>query len=1509
MASKAIVQNNEGGLNVDDQQVYVYHGDYLDALDVQPITTQGRSIGSHEIRKGNVKQYQKTVTLAQNKKIRINGILGSSAFNIRFLYTNGVSIGTTGTFSSPATLQTAINTLFSNTFWVKTFTLGSDYLILELAPKLSGGSASVGFDYQALSIGTAKVSIVTIQEAYDINMQGEMQTIGSFNMLNDSIEWSCSINPNIDSSIKNIQAITAAFPAVVTINNHGYSTGAYVTISGLVYPDAANGVCLIERLTANTFSLLGVDRTSYPAYSNVGQAQQIPNGLGEIGVAIKNENDQTWNYTPLIKSKKFNFSPDRQIDAVCEDNAFQKSFYWTDDFNPPAVMYYKGNYAINGFLNFINSQNIYDYEGLIDQINLQDSNPNLQISFDSQTQAGGFLLCGNYRYAARLVSVANTNTTWSLLSNEVAVSKGNIYATPNLILGDDGNVVSGKANVLNISGNIPSTYKYVEVAYIQYNGNSFTGKIFKRVLLTDSGQQTIQVIHNGDETDTQDLDIGTLNTLYAGYRTAKNIAIIDNRMTLSNLTIDTQYDFSEYAGKITYSIEKQLLPAVMGVNADFQLGEYKNPYNVFNNMGYMLKERYRFYVQFKLRGSNSITQPFYIDDVVIDCTTTTRKVGALSNYDLNVQIGGSWYVYVPYVNFYWYDLNFLVGGIPVRELVEEAYIMRVDLSAVESKRQILSMGMMGLGVSAYLKNKNNPSNFAQFYYTDPATYAAANPLDPPSTPLYGMYPFVLEPNRTGVNPSVTTAWNNSFYTYPGTGSDSNFTAQRKLVFLYNQDVQLNVSAITYNAGDQIINYGQPSIVNFNSYTSSTNPLLNTASYFPSYIGTFPMITGRDDNSNPVQTVNVNEVVFMSAGDQKTMSSFATVISKYFSWYYVDVPQANGRPVNIRSGYVAAVATDLTKQTANQDKGFYFYQYYRPLTATNQYGTPQESRNIVWTGASLKINSTTSPAGNSTSVFGGDVFTQESNIRLREPIVAPANGGNGNAGMGSGVLYYAQNLGNCQLRGAYKNADGSIDLTSYPFPTFPNTLTFPDTIYKWTAYPQESFTYNNGYTYHNNINSFRAFNANNAYSNDLPTTIAYSDIKSQGSIQDSYRTFLPLNRKDLDLTFGEIIWMGNTNGELFCLQKRKYVRLFFNSSNILITTEGSEAVMGDGGVLTRKPQTLSTYGCQHKWSVVVGRSAGGNDTVYWWDVDNAAIVRFGADGVVPISIRGKMDSFVRNNIQFLYGKDTPANGTGICGVWNDLYKEVIWSVRANKTVTPYDPTLSYDIGEVVAYTFNNGYYTTFNKTQDIYICTEDSAAGQSPQSAPSQWSAIPHNDKNYYNEYSIVWNEVKNKFVTFRTPLPKIFVRYKNTFVTPRPVSPVHYMYEENTGDYGVYYLDSNTGNKLQAQAFIESVINYDPNLNKTAEALRLETYTTPERVEVRTVDQYTYMTSADFTLREGHYDSPVKSPVINGSSPDADNGKMFGDYIAVKFIFAVGVKQLLRTVIMKIRPRTRYYNR
>jgi len=1575
MEKKAIIQSNLGGLNTDSEPVEVHNGDYLDALNIRGGSEYGASKEAIEIIRGNNYAFAIEHILAQNKIILIEGIgVGAPASpDIAFYYPNGEFISNTNGFTDVAGCEAEIDLLFPSSHFTVTYTSpDASTLYVEIEAKTD----IIGFDYIAVADNapTTALVITTVQEAWTEDMAGVPKVIGSKDINNDLFFFATPNDALQESQTPiNILGITSAFPPEVSCASaHGFSEGQQVLIKDTVGTsvsvfytgDLPNGVFLVHLTGTDTFELVGVDATDY-TYVSGGTTESAVVGVGIIGVATRDDNTDSWTNYSLLISREFNFSTQKQIDCDGERNGQGVSLYYTDDFNNPRVFYYKGAYQNNGALHSVDPANIYLLGGISDQSRLSPSALGLTVTFDSQI-GGGNLKSGNYRYAVRLLTASLTGTAWTELSNPI-----NVYAattgSPFNIRGDNTAITySAKSNVLTITGSNLGLFRYVEVAYIHYTGTSFEGAIIGRTSIID-GASAISFVHSGYENTTTALDIGTLNSAGAVYATAKNLRIVDARLVLSNLSLNPPVDFTAFTEAIEYSLLKDTITGVGSPSAqvsgvgDFYYGEYADPTNVFNKVGYMLLETYRFGMVYELKDG-SFTPPFYLGyDITIDCTGNASCVAPLTDYDLNDADGTNPDVYIPYIRFHFPNLNTRVGDQLFSEVVARIHPFRAEVV----NPYVLGSGIVICSVSDKMRDFNSTFPTSQTYMYWTRMGEAPNS----ATPRYGENPYFIDQDI--YDPTYV----NFNFGYPPTAPTESFSAKPQYSAFYSPDLYMGGGSIAWKSGDSLINLGAP-VIAANPFAVAPNtttvPYTNVFAY--DGVGIFSWKNGRDDGANPPQIATVNELYFCQAEGEVTFLS-GDIYTKRLSYSQLTTGIA---PNNINmhevfSSHPSPVmyTTALVPVTANPDVGVYNAIYTR-YTA-DPYGDFRNN-SFVPTGAVYDLSTDT---GAILDTFGGDTFTQRQYLKTLSPVAVgvaanvspttdPSLFSSRYRGAGIGIEFYCQSRVNTQMQ-YYQPITSAI-----PYPTDVAKPDGTNLVEEWLSrLPMDTYHYDQGYSIRNQINNQRAYDPDTPIIADLPSTIAWSEEKPNDSLDDNYRVFLPLNIRTESLNFGEINHMENLNGELMVIQVSKYLREYFNSTSLLTTTEGSEIVTGDGSVLGRKPLTVSTYGTRNKWSCVKGKSAGGDDEEYWFDADHKLILRYGRDGLIPISIRGNMDAWCRNNLTWAALHDTPAHGEGVCGVWNDLYKEVIWSVRAKREVQAWTagdtyenleavsfvplqqggwsaatntPTLAdgsgtemwgyvatdagtvdfgagdidFVIGDYVVYSagfwakFN---YATFSQTGEIYIANQSVSAGESPLLNPEKWDIVAHTNNLYYNEWSIAWTELRNKFNSYRSPLNKIYLTWKNSYLSPRITDFENVVFEENVGSYATWWdIESAVYPALVVNGYITSVFNALPNYQKTAEAVRIDSYITPYHVDFTTQTQQSYLDDTDFLLRENYYDSTVKNDsTVSAENPnglnDVDTGNIYSEWISAKFVFLAGTYQKLKMIILKTRLRTRFFNK
>lgn len=1590
-----------GVLDTDSSPELVKPIDYTDAKNIQPLTNNTESSKSHIPVKGNTLAFSLGSVTAQNKKWRIYTSWDNASTKhgtVYFFDQNAQLMYDPTTYATPIYFLLNVDNVTQATHLstgggggLVAFFGGGNYTCTGVNVTNLGTSGTGYIEIELLTISnydwdiisttsTTFIPLITdsefeievVQEAIDVTLTGENNDIASYDLLGDLFLLSTPQRNLPTVVVDNVPSLPIAMLITVTINvaptpdvyrvtcsnPHNLSSGMKVQISdvdiltpGIVSP---NGLWIINVINATTFDLLEYYNvtTGMTATASTGKITLYTEGIGEIGVAQKDVNTAVWTYTKLLRTKQWNFRTKKQTDfRVGERTSVKDSLYWTNDYEIPRCFYYNRpqdgifeNYAygsngllpltgdLNGAISIINPNGHYSYRTINEETKLLLSPTGAKLAFTTQSQGGGQVPSGNWRYAFRFLSDSLSATEWSELSNPINVYTAGT-SSPQDIHGDAAGVVTGKINNFHITGIIPALFKYVELAGINYVGNAIEGWIIKRVLL-DGVSSTIDISHTGTETAMQNLDVPTVNTKYEPIETVKNMNVIDKRMILSNVTIAGQRDLTTWAQTFKHTLLKKSITSVgTAVAGTLQFGEYQDPQNVNKYMGYMDNDTYRVGVKAKYKSNGFWSDVFWIDDICFTTFATnlnpagnpaSTRTGATDGRvaglpDFNLTNAGAASTYTSYVNINNIDTNYLIDGIRIRDLFDEIEIVRSECIP-----EILACGIGILGLDATTAN------------IQAADYGATN--------IY-----TLEPQ-----PASSAATDIMECGYPVVASYN----QPLYAAFYSPDILFDFSSITYQAADKIINHGVPQIIStqLNDNTGG-NPLIGN-SFNSQWSGYTQATSNVATFTVQINTLAANGAITVGEGSSHTFGG--DTFWKRVADVRAGANSGTFYQNNVKGLVFKGGANFIKLAGVAGDYGYYYMQYYRALT--NKYGDPLTSK-YVTCGATLKIDNSP-PAIANIDVFGGDTFTQLSYFRSRLASIDTTLP----LGLGHGFSFYSQNRVNAQMK-------------------FPSSAAAP------SEYPNISSSfwlervgndndqYQSGYTIRNQVTSGIAFDPNIDQVTDLPATIFYTGVKVLDSPQDGYRVVLPLDRHDLDISDGEIVQHEDFNGELFTEQPLKIQRQFFNSRGELQTSV-TAIVVGDGTVMSRDGQTITSYGNSHKWSHIKGKSIGGNDTVYWIDITAKRAFRLASDGTISISdIRG-MKSFFANNLQWVIGKDTPADGNGICGIWHDRFNQAVWTVMGHR-YTPYNwkTGITYSsVGMLVAYQPST--FSTYEKTGELFLLKSAASSitpvavyplpnvittltgtttltittttnhllvsgdqvklrGVSGLSAdinetfytityvgvnsftitvsaltnayvgssgsivevnPKYWTFIPHTDNNYYNEYTIVYSEYKKGFTCFLTPKPRIYNQWQTGYLNPSPISPLSDIFEANTGTELTFFPSGSHPSQTE-DGFIEAVINKGSEQAKTFISVDVDSDVTPDKMDFTTTTQKTFLTSSEFEQNEGSFYSDVKEDsTVTATNPTGlnslDTGLMSGKYMKAKFYFAVATYNRLVNFII-----------
>ena len=1275
--------------------------------------------------------------------------------------------------------------------------------------------------------------------------------------------------------------------------SHNYINSGLVILKGT----PIDGQYIVQVISPTTLRVLG---TTFTANFSLGNANFYPTCFSEFGVAKKDKQTGVWDYIRLVRTDQWNIRALKQPEiGGAEDNIFRKSFYWCDHYNPDRVFYYKGPYVQDGAIKSNNAQGEYDYTTIGQETKLIQNNQDASIRFLSQSSSGGNLLSGTNRYSGRFLSDDKT-PTGNYLEPTGQINVYSAAGTPNTIGGDEGGAVTGKVNTLLVAFK-PNLFRYFELISVYYTGGSQTAVLVKRVEISP-GQSMLTVSHTGSEPASEDFDIGQLLTLNTIYDISKTLTLVDNFMVRSNMkTSSKQYDLSGFFKTFKHIIERKEIDSIGGTHpsspfSPLAIGEYQVPLNMESLGGFMFFETYRILAKVRYKDG-SISQLFWVDDIKIDFNTfnitatptspnfTNRRganIWTANGY--KIRVGRS--TFVPYIDFYGYDLNYIIDGQPIQELIDEIIIERADVI-----REVLSSGVTVMGVGNFAlptpPAAQIPYNISFYHSVNPEVFADVAP-----------FPFVpgnhfLESN-IGFYPPLTT---NPLYPF--------FPAKRDWGFYYSADGIFNdYHSVLPN--DQIISFGS-------ALTTAQEQVLPTGSL------SFDNVNFAEYREFlcDIPTSVPNTVIIDDGGfviEKETFGGVKVVNSVF-------VEASSGQNYYINQPCLALHFTSNLNDTGlANDYGMYQSYYYRGISVydnaydpdTSKYGNRLQSKGVV---ICEKIDTSLyfgfiNP-GTTNGAFGQDVFTQATFMKLRSPLKdyssdfqnvvdAPEH-----QGYGGGIMFYSQNIVNSQM--VFKDTEEDYNTWSYP------NVTLFDWMYWWKGF-QDNVPYDQSYNYINKPSTDVMYDSDVIIS-QLPATYFYSARKPLNSFIDPYRQFFPLNFVDESLNNGELTSHVVFNNQIYGLQLRSFRRRFMNSNAVLRTTQGQEAIIGDGSVLARVSEEISNIGCENKFSVLIGRSRGGNDVLYWWNLEINSIVRYGLDGTNPISLVQALEPFVRENTKWLRGKDYPAGGEGICAVWNETHKEAIWTAKGYAALNDrgeYNADTQYFYLDKVV--FGAFQYASLGMIQ-----------GESPDEG-SQWVMIYDIQGNYTSDYlrffvnifTLVFSELQNGFINNdRSYHPNIYFQFEDTYLSSGKVFNFTGMFEHEVGLRGSFY-------GVQYDGYDQWVFSEPMNMAKNFGHIMVRSEVAPYRMDFETnilnavtgEVKKTYMIASDFTFRDGYYVAPIHNDSsitidnVSGSNTSfgLDNGKLNGDFIKVKLTYQKGIYQNLKEIVCNFTVTPKYNN-
>ena len=583
------------------------------------------------------------------------------------------------------------------------------------------------------------------------------------------------------------------------------------------------------------------------------------------------------------------------------------------------------------------------------------------------------------------------------------------------------------------------------------------------------------------------------------------------------------------------------------------------------------------------------------------------------------------------------------------------------------------------------------------------------------------------------------------------------------LFLSND---LDNQVIKYSSGDYLKIMGLPRVLGYNADYKSGNDKTGVitellGSVFNGTENEMTLATYPIEDSSTINFDSVGDIIYNTTADLYYKPSTSTLNNAYTNAKGIAIATTN---------YVA------TKFFTENDKNTFMAFYIRPIDLNT---VDYKNYKPVPTGEIIRITASTPDMLPATTVYGGDTYTQKV-IRkeaswFTDPIPTGVVPAPTPKVISTVMTFYAQNRLNSQLfytdttapEGTW-NLQGSKSLYKYLFP-FASAAEIVD----------EQHNFDKSYIGANQVNRISPYNPLLPYPTSNPTRIYYSDEKAVGSLYDAYRKVKPLNFVDLELQNGAISAIYDIRDVMVVIQPTFVGAIPYAADTLIQSDSTAKILVGSGTVYSNRVYPLSSFGTSLKTMSCKGYNSNGNPQVYWMSDDFSNFNRYDYSGVKILSSDNNMRTWFLNNTQNI------KNEFDVNIYYNTKKEDVVMTSRAVKVFPTWNPAITYSALTYVSYGAA-GRWKNFEQIPSIYV-SNTTNTNSNPFDNPSDWAFIDPANSTYYNMWSLIFNEKRNNFTTFMSPLQKRYFKHNNLTLTPRGV----------TTKGLIYQMDNVNGNYLQ----------------------------------------------------------------------------------------------------------------
>jgi len=314
----------------------------------------------------------------------------------------------------------------------------------------------------------------------------------------------------------------------------------------------------------------------------------------------------------------------------------------------------------------------------------------------------------------------------------------------------------------------------------------------------------------------------------------------------------------------------------------------------------------------------------------------------------------------------------------------------------------------------------------------------------------------------------------------------------------------------------------------------------------------------------------------------------------------------------------------------------------------------------------------------------------------------------------------------------------------------------------------------------------------------PTQLWASDVKINGELADSWRSFPLTHKTEVDGIYGPINRIRSFKDNLMFYQDRAFGIASLDEKSVIQDDSGQELVLGTGGVFPTYQYMSTNSGTIHQFSVVDTENA-----IYHYDARLKKFMKF-AGGVEPVSDLKGMSSFFAEEVT---GSITATDKTlraatpvGVHGVYDPRYNRVLYtflSGNENKGINEYEDKDGNFVFPAGSYILVGGI---------TYFCEDGLTI---PATVPATTPDISEMEEFIVKStaFTIGYSEVLQAFESFYAYHPGMYLEYGRRMFSVSPFENEN-LYQHNVGLPGQYY------DNIDSISRIHTVFSQPGDVNK-----------------------------------------------------------------------------------------------